>query len=46
MELVKRGLAGLEGILTVDDLVELIAEQLIDLVRLCRRELKHELESH
>ena len=36
---------GLEGVLTVDDLVELIAEQLTDLVRLCRRELKHDRES-
>jgi CBS domain-containing protein len=32
----------LEGILTVDDLIELLAEQLIDLVRLCSREQLHE----
>ncbi len=33
---------GLEGIFAVDDLIELIAEQLSDLVRLFGRELKHE----
>ena len=33
---------GLEGILAVDDLIELVAEQLTDLVRLFGRELKHE----
>jgi CBS domain-containing protein len=32
----------LEGILTVDDLIELMAEQMIDLVRLCNREQLHE----
>ena len=33
---------GLEGILAVDDLVELLAEQLTDLVRLCGREIRRE----
>jgi CBS domain-containing protein len=33
---------GLEGVLAVDDLIELVAEQLTDLVRLFGRELKHE----
>jgi len=33
---------GLEGILTVDDVLELIAEGLSDLVKLIRRELKKE----
>jgi CBS domain-containing protein len=32
----------LEGILSVDDLIELMAEQMIDLVRLCNREQWHE----
>jgi len=33
---------GLEGILAVDDLIGLIAEQLTDLIRLFGRELQHE----
>jgi predicted transcriptional regulator len=33
---------GLEGILTVDDMIELLSEQLTDLVRLFGRELNHE----
>lgn len=33
---------GLTGILTVDDVVELLAEQLTDLVKLCGREIQHE----
>lgn len=33
---------GLEGVLALDDLIELVAEQLTDLVRLIEREAKHE----
>jgi len=33
---------GLEGIVSVDDLLDLVAEQLTDLVELFRREQKHE----
>lgn len=36
---------GLEGILAVDDLIDLIAEQLNDLVKLFGRELKQEREA-
>ena len=37
---------GLEGILAVDDMIELMAEQLTDLVRLISCELKHERAVH
>ncbi|HKK05530.1 MAG TPA: CBS domain-containing protein, partial [Gammaproteobacteria bacterium] len=33
---------GLEGIVSVDDLLDLVAEQLADLVELFRREQRHE----
>ena len=37
---------GLEGILAVDDMIELFAEELTDLVRLFGRELKQEKKRH
>ena len=36
---------GLEGILTVDDTIELIAEIFTDLVKLYRHEFSHELKT-
>ncbi len=36
---------GLEGILAVDDIIELVAEQLTDLVRLISRESRHERQT-